>query len=200
MSVSARVLLTGGLLTGGLLTGVLLAETLLTHTALTGWGRVAHAHKFYFSSTLVEFNPRAKSFEITVRLFADDLELVLRRRSGRTVEVDRAADAEALAFAYLREVLRLRGPDMAEIPLQWVGMETKVDTVYCYLEAPAPATGLRDLAMAFSLFTELQRGQVNLVSFRDPVHGRPRDLMFREGDRFKVVIFPQPEEPASPNP
>ncbi|MCW5963786.1 MAG: hypothetical protein KIT83_07100 [Bryobacterales bacterium] len=163
-------------------------------------GSRAVAHKFYFSSTQVDYNPATASFEITIRLFADDLELVLARRADRKVEVDRTPDAEALTFAYLRDVLRLRGPDMREIPASWVGMETKVDTVYCYLEAPAPPSGLRNMALAFGLFTELQRGQVNLVSFRDPIHGRPRDLMFREGDRFKVVIFPEPEEAPSQNP
>lgn len=169
--------------------------------ALPAWavmrGRLATAHKFHFSSTQVDFNPATASFEITIRLFADDLELVLARRAQRKVEIDRTPDAEALTFAYLRDVLRLRGPDMREIAVNWVGMEVKVDTVYCYLEAPAPATGLRNMALAFRLFTELQRGQVNLVSFRDPIHGRPRDLMFREGDRFKVVIFPEPEGASS---
>jgi len=160
----------------------------------------ARAHKFSFSNTQVDYNLATSSFEITVRLFADDLEFVLSRRAENKVEVDRNLRAGALAFSYLREVLRLRGPDMREINLQWVGMETKVDTVYCYLEAPAPETGLQDMAISFSLFFELQRGQVNLMSFRDPVHGRPRDLMFREGDRFKVVIFPEKEQPESGNP
>lgn len=150
------------------------------------------AHKFYFSATQVDYNPKSASFEITIRLFADDLEKVLGSRAGRRIEIDRSADAERLAFNYLREVLRLRGPDMREIPLEWVGLETKVDTVYCYLEAKAPPTGLRDMALSHSLFFELGRGQVNLVHFQDRVHGRPRDLMFRAGDRFKVVIFPEP--------
>lgn len=176
------------------------ALPLAVAAGVCGLGSPASAHKFFFSNTLVEYNPQGKSFEITIRLFADDLEWVLRRRANRHVEVDRAPDAEALTFAYLREVFRLRGPDMAEIPLRWVGMESKVDTVYCYLEAAAPETGLRNMAMALGLFAELQRGQVNLVSFRDPVHGRPRDLMFREGDRFKVVIFPEAKDDASPNP
>lgn len=164
------------------------------------WLVPARGHKFHFSNTQVDYNPGAATLEITIRLFADDLEQVLARRAGRKVEVDRTPDAEALAFGYLREVLRLRGPDMQEIPLRWVGMEAKVDTVYCYVEAPAPPTGLRNLAMAFSLFFELQRGQVNLVSFRDPVHGRPRDMMFRAGDRFKVIIFPEENAAASGDP
>ncbi len=180
-------------------------RTLLAVLPCAGWvmfsgARQGLAHKFYFSSTQVDYNLATGSFEITIRLFADDLELVLGRRANRKVEVDRTAEAEALTFAYMQEVLRLRGPDMREIPLTWVGMETKVDTVYCYLEAPAPVTGLRNMAISFSLFAELQRGQVNMISFRDPRNGRPRDLLFREGDRFKVVIFPDPEEPSSANP
>jgi hypothetical protein len=167
------------------LTGLLLLIALVSSSL--------HAHKFYFSVTQVYNNPDSGNLEVTVRLFADDLEKVLAARTGRRIEVDRSPDAESLSFAYLQEVLRLRGPDMQLIPLNWVGLETKVDTVYCYLEAKAPPTGLRNLAIRQGLFFELRRGQVNMVHFQDRKNGRPRDLIFREGDSFKVVIFPEPE-------
>jgi len=157
---------------------------------------VAPAHKFFFSNTQLDYNPESGNFEITVRMFAEELEKVLGMRASRRIEIDRSPDAEQLSSAYLRDVLKLRDADMRELPLTWVGLETKVDTVYCYLEAKAPATGLRDLALQHTMFFELRRGQVNLVSFRDPVNGRPRDLVFREGDRYKVVIFPASDEDA----
>lgn len=168
--------------------------------ALPG-ARPLAAHKFHFSSTLLDYNPSAKVYEITVRLFADDIEAVMSRMAGRQIEVDRSPDAERLCFAYLSERLRLRGPDTKPIALRWVGLEVKVTTVYAYLEADAPATGLRDLAVENTIFFDLLPGQVNTVILKDPVHGRPRDLSFRSGDRFKVVIFPdpQPEAPAAPN-
>ena len=153
----------------------------------------ANAHKFYFSSTLVELNPETQSFEITVRLSADDLEMVLAERAKRKIEIDRSPDAEELTFAYIRDVLRLRAPNMQILALSWVGLETKVDTVYCYLEAAAPSTGLRDLGLSHALFFELQTGQTNIVSFRQQGSQRPHDLVFRAGDRFKVVIFPAEE-------
>lgn len=162
--------------------------------------RILHAHKFHFTSTLLDYNPASKVYEITVRLFADDIEAVMSRMAGRRIEVDRSPDAERLCFEYLRERLRLRGPDTKPIPLRWVGLEVKVTTVYAYLESDAPDTGLRDLAIQNTIFFDHLPGQVNTVILKDPVHGRPRDLSFRAGDRFKVVIFPDAEspEPASP--
>lgn len=160
----------------------------------------ASAHKFFFSNTQLDYNPESGNFEITVRMFAEELEKVLGMHAGRRIEIDRSPDAEQLTSGYLRDVLKLRDANMRELPLTWVGLETKVDTVYCYLEAKAPATGLRDLALQHTMFFELRRGQVNMVSFRDPVNGRPRDLVFREGDRYKVVIFPasDAEDPKTP--
>lgn len=156
--------------------------------------RLLPAHKFHFTSTVFEYNPASKSYEITVRLFADDIEAVLSRVAGRSIEIDRAANAEKLAFQYLKETLRVRGPDLTEIPLRWVGLEVKVATVYAYLEATAPDSGLKDLAIANAIFFDLLPDQVNTVILKDPVHGRPRDLIFKSGDRFKVLIFPDPEE------
>lgn len=156
-----------------------------------------YAHKFYFSVTQVDNNPDTGNLEITIRLFADDLEKVLAARAGHRIEIDRSPDAESQTFGYLREVLRFRDPNLQLLPLSWVGLETKVDTVYCYLETKAPPTGLRDLAMWHTMFFELGRGQVNLVHFQDRKNGRPRDLIFREGDSFKVVIFPAPESEAN---
>jgi hypothetical protein len=158
--------------------------------------RKAAAHKFHFSTTLIELNHESRSFEITVRLFADDLEQVLGERAKRRIEIDRSPDAEMLTFDYVREVLRLRAPDMQEIPLAWVGLETKVDSVYCYLEANAPQSGFRDLAVSHAMFFELQRGQTNIVTFREAGAVKPHDLVFRPGDRFKVVIYPEPDSPS----
>ncbi|MDZ7638452.1 MAG: DUF6702 family protein [Bryobacterales bacterium] len=152
------------------------------------------AHKFHFTSTMLDYNPAAKLYEITVRLFADDIEAVLTRMAGKPIEIDRSPQAESLCFRYLGEKLRLRGPDLKAIPLRWVGMEVKVANVYAYLEATAPSTGLRDLAVENTIFFDLLPDQVNTVILKDPVHGRPRDLLFKGGDRFKVVIFPEEGE------
>lgn len=156
--------------------------------------RLLPAHKFHFTSTVFEYNPASKCYEITVRLFADDIEAVLSRVAGRSIEIDRDADAEKLAFQYLKETFRVRGPDLTEIPLRWVGLEVKVATVYAYLEATAPDSGLKDLAIANTIFFDLLPDQVNTVILKDPVRGRPSDLIFRMGDRFKVIIFPDPDE------
>lgn len=152
------------------------------------------AHKFHFTSTLLDYSPSTKTYQLTVRLFADDIEAAIARLAGRRVAVDRQLESEPLVFSYLKDNLAMRGPDMKEIPLTWVGLEVKVSTVYAYLEAPAPESGLVDLAIRNTIFFDLLPGQVNAVILRDPVHGRPADLTFRAGDRFKVVIFPDPEE------
>ena len=58
---------------------------------------LATAHQYHFAHLDANWNSRAKTLEVTVRLHADDLEQLLRQRAGRPVELDRDPQAEELA-------------------------------------------------------------------------------------------------------
>lgn len=149
---------------------------------LTGLVPVAaDAHKFYVSLTTVEHNTAEQSLEITMRLFADDLEEAVARETGKPLTHGQPA-FEAAVFAVVRRALTVRQADGQPLTLAWVGLENKVDVTWVYVEAPrVPSTTgftLRD-----TIFTDLFPEQVNMVHVKD-ARGR-RAIDFRGGDSFK---------------
>lgn len=137
------------------------------------------AHKFYASLARVEYNEESKTVEAAMRVFADDLELALTRRSGRKVYLDKTKDVGDLALAYLREKFELSGRDGRKVELKWVGMETQGDVAWLYFEAPLPE-GLQGASLRDSVLIELFREQVNIVNLK--YGGRRLDLVFKRGD------------------
>ncbi|HEX8336095.1 MAG TPA: DUF6702 family protein [Pyrinomonadaceae bacterium] len=170
------------------------AAALLGFAAL--WLGAAHAapfprpaaHKYYTSLAQVEYNAEAGSVEVSLRVFADDLEAALTRRAGRKVSLDRTKDAEALVLAYLRDTFEIRNRDGETKALKWVGMELRSDIAWLYVEAEMPE-GLAGARLRDHVLFELFEKQVNTVSVRYP--GAKADLVFARGDGERAVPAPR---------
>ena len=146
------------------------------------------AHKYYTSLAQVEYNAEEKSVEVTLRLFADDLELALTRRAGRRVSLARTTEADRLVLAYLRDTFEIRNRDGETKALRWVGMELRAGIAWVYLEAEMPE-GLAGARLRDHVLFELFEEQVNTVSVRYP--GASADLVFVRGDGERAVPPPR---------
>jgi hypothetical protein len=143
----------------------------------------AAAHKFHVSFTQIEFNVAEKTAEITIRVFADDLENALSQRSGKSVKLDHK-DAPALIASYLRETVELKGRNGQVKKLTWIGMEPKADVVMLYVEAKMPE-GLSGAQLRQRVFFELFEDQVNQVLLKASDH--KASVEFKRGDSFKPL-------------
>lgn len=106
---------------------------------------LATAHQFHFGHIDANWNSRAKTLELAVRLHADDLEQLLRQRHGRPLELDRDPQAEALACSYVLETVAF---DQAR--LRCIGMEMTIHQATLFLEAPAAEPPRRGRFRSFS--------------------------------------------------
>jgi hypothetical protein len=160
---------------GRLRLAVLVLPLLLAATTALG------AHKFYMSLTVVDHNATERSLEITLRLFADDLELAIARQGGAALKHGQPG-FDAAVLAYVQHELQIRRADGTPVALTWIGLENKVDVTWVYVEARgvAATTGL---SVRNTVFMELFPDQVNLLHAQD-ARGR-RALDFRGGDGFK---------------
>jgi hypothetical protein len=164
-----------------LLTWAVLCAPTAAHPAVA-------AHKYYTSLARVEYNAEAGSVEISLRVFADDLELALTRRAGRKVSLDRTKDADRLVLAYLRDTFELKNRDGEAKALKWVGMELRAGVAWLYVEAEMPE-GLAGARLRDHVLFELFAEQVNTVSVR--YQGAKADLVFARGDGERAVPSPR---------
>ena len=143
------------------------------------------AHKYYVSLTQAEYNDETKTLEIAVRVFADDLELALTRADKRAVYLDKTPDVSTRILAYLQTHFEIQNSKGETQKLKWVGMETKVDSVWIYIETAMPE-GLSGARARNNLFFELYPEQINTVNFKA---GTKRfDFAWKNGDNWRTVF------------
>ena len=91
------------------------------------------SHKYYVSTTLIDFDLKTKSFEITLKVFYDDLEQALEIDSKT---IDYKQDYEYLTYlyqTYLEQNFQLR-INSETININYLGFEKKRDQINLYME------------------------------------------------------------------
>ncbi|MFO7932878.1 MAG: DUF6702 family protein [Bacteroidales bacterium] len=98
-------------------------------------------HEFYVSLTEIRYNPDTGRFEISMRIFPDDLDLALKRRHGISTHLAtrlEPPEADSLLERYLAEHFQIDAADH-ELQLNYLGKEPESDAIWCYLESsPVP--------------------------------------------------------------
>ncbi len=140
------------------------------------------AHGVHASLTSIQYVEESKSLEIVMVMSADDVQTLLRRDTGKDVEVDRGA--EKLVSAYLEKAFEIRAAKAdAKIPVAWVGMEVSVQKITAYLEARVP-DGPDGLRIRQDLLFELLADQLNILSVKRAAgKSRASEHLFAAGSR-----------------
>lgn len=143
------------------------------------------AHTFHTSLTRIDYNAAEKTAEITIQVFAHDLESAIEKRAGKHVNLEKSADAPKLILDYLNERFVLKNTAGDTKKLVWIGKEQSADAVWLYVETAMPE-GLAGATLANSLFFDLANDQVNLVTAR--FAGKKADAAFKPNDKPKTLI------------
>lgn len=123
-------------------------------------------HKFYVSKTTIEFNARSGVYEVTCKLFTDDLERAIGGSDSHPVRLGserEMPDADQRIERYLQEHLKLFF-DQQATPIRYVGKESENDLTYCYFEFYRQHE-FSTLRVVNTIFIELFPEQQNLLDF-----------------------------------
>lgn len=121
-------------------------------------------HPFYVSVTEISHNRQSKSLEVTCKIFADDLEDILKKNYKTTVNLTAAAQQaqnDRLINDYFTRHLAL-ATDGKPVKLSYVGFEKDSESAYCYFEVPNIAA-LQKLDVSISILQDLTPEQINIM-------------------------------------
>ena len=129
----------------------------------------AGVHKFYVSVTNMEYSKKGKSFQITSRLFIDDLEAVLKERYDVKAKLgtdEEISESDAIIERYLKTkfVVHFNGTQKA---YNYLGKEFKDDLIICYLEIPdVDIKDIQTIEVQNDALAELFEEQQNVIHIK----------------------------------
>ena len=145
-------------------------------------------HKFYVSTTTIEFKEEKSLIQITCQLFIDDVEKSLNRYQE---DIKLAPDSNKLEIDKLlkkslkKSILILI--DGKTIDLIYIGREYKNDILQCYFEANAPASSL-NLSIENRTFFDMFEDQQNIIHYKNKSI-RKSFLLYSENDSATFSLF-----------
>lgn len=129
------------------------------------------AHPIYLSTTEIDYNNKAKTLEIAIKIFSDDLGEALSEEQGSPVEIgtDREhQDATSLITEYLEEhfIVEVNGKKK---PFRYVtrrNVREDFYAVWVLLEVPK-VNNIKSLKLTNDILMGHNEGQQNHVKFRE---------------------------------
>jgi len=146
------------------------------------------AHKFYVSMTDIHYNAANQSLEISVKVFADDLETAIQSSEDDKLWVgdkQEAPQVDGLIEAYFRKKFQVSVNGEAA-DFDFLGKEAEVDVIWCYLEITDVAK-LESLEISHQVFMHLFDEQKNLVHIY--VGDSEESLLLMKGQESGTVRF-----------
>ena len=132
------------------------------------------AHKFYVSTTIVEYAKKKESLQIITKIFIDDLENVLRKRyqnSDISLATTKETEAYAdLAKSYILKKLHFK-VNGKEIEPEYLGREYDIDIMSAYLEIKDVST-LKSLEIENEVLFDMFDDQQNIIHLKTPQTNR----------------------------
>jgi hypothetical protein len=142
-------------------------------------------HDYHVSVTQMQFNPALKSFEISIRLFTDDLEKGLSQSNDMQRIVIKNGDKnDALIEQYIRKSFVLTDSQKKPASIHYIGKEQEEDATWVYLEVPIQGiwTGYR---LQNSTLMEVFDDQVNMTNVK--YASDKKTFLFKKGQTVQNI-------------
>ncbi|NEN23904.1 hypothetical protein G3O08_10375 [Cryomorpha ignava] len=126
----------------------------------------ASTHEFYVGMTEIRYSENSQSYQITLKLFTDDLENAIYKASGDSLNLGNPKElpqSDNLISNYLRKHLSLEDGNENPLTLNDVGRETELDVTWIYFESQEmkPQDALR---IKNDIFMEMHPEQTHIVN------------------------------------
>lgn len=144
-------------------------------------------HKFYVSKTVIEYNPRSHSFEVTCKIFTDDLERALGDSNENPIRLGSEKEiknADELIENYLKSHLKIRYND-EPIHMTFLGKEAEADLTFCYFEFVKPSE-YNTISIENTILYEHFPDQKNIVDV--VANGSTKTVIFVKEKSKEIIL------------
>jgi hypothetical protein len=146
----------------------------------------AFTHPFHTSLTEVRYDQKARAFEVSIRLFTDDLEAALTRENGGKPVRFSEGKQDRLIEKYVRRQFIVADSQRKPKPIVYIGYEPEAEAQWVYLEIPnEQPDGFRDVVMKQAILMDVFDDQVNLVNLQS--NQQKKTLVFRNNQSVQAV-------------
>lgn len=121
-------------------------------------------HKEYYSLTKIDYNQKEKTLQITMKIFTNDLELVLNKHYDKVLELGteiESKETNKLLENYLKEKFSLTINNV-RLNYHLLGKEYEKDVVFVYLEI-SNIREIHQIEIQSSLLIEEFEEQENII-------------------------------------
>ncbi len=122
------------------------------------------SHPFFVSVTEIQHNSKAKTLEISCKIFSDDFEKTLRQNYKTQVDLLNPKDKgvmDKLISGYIKDHLQIIS-DGDLLSLHYVGYENDQEVVWCYFQVDS-VTKVKTIDISNNLLFEYKKQQTNLL-------------------------------------
>lgn len=142
-------------------------------------------HKFYVSVTNINYVQEEDTFQITTRIFIDDLQKVLQERYDLNLQLATKSEsdkADAYIEKYVRAkfVIKINGK---VVPYTYLGKKYDTDLAVCYLELPkVNFSNIETIEVQNEILMDLFEEQQNIVHIK--LEGKKKSfILIRENNK-----------------
>ena len=132
----------------------------------------------------MQYNAAEKTFEISIRLFTDDLEKALSKELNATVRLSPGQKTDAILEKYVRAHFAYMTPQKQPKAFSYVGHEVEADANWVYIEMPY-ADPFRGGILKQNALMEAFDDQVNMVNIK--YQDQKKTFVFRKNQPVQDV-------------
>lgn len=132
----------------------------------------------------MQYNAAERNFEISIRMFTDDLEKALSREVGQPVRLSVKDNHDAKVEAYLRKNFTFVNPRKQPRPYRYIGKEAEGDATWIYIEIPynEPLSGS---VLRQQVLMDIFDDQVNVVNVQ--YQSERKTYLFKKDQPIHVI-------------
>lgn len=143
------------------------------------------AHDFHTSLTEMRYNAKSKTFEISLRVFTDDLQKVLSvMNQNKKFVLENNDKNDPFVEAYVKKHFVVTNPKNQKLNINFIGKEKEGDATWIYLEMPVNES-INGSKIQNNVLIDMFEDQTNILNIF--VQNQKKSYLYNVKNRIFVV-------------